>query len=123
MSITISTVVFEVNTVFKGFEVNADVVCDKPWDLEEDQLHVNHLDIRAHNCGTQFCKSFENEHDIAEAITVCNADVDFVIRNFEKADDIEELVVDFLRAWLLGSAPFAMQYGWWCSADRAKIFA
>ena len=122
MSISINAIDFEVNTVFKGFEVNAEVICDKPWDLEEDQLHVNHLNIRAHNCGTQFCKSFDDEYEVAEAFTVCNAGVDFVIRNFEKAD-IEELVVDFLRAWLLGLAPFAMSYGWWCSADRAKIFA
>lgn len=122
MSVSISTIAFEVFTIFRGFEVDAEVICDKPWDLEEDQLHVGHLNIRAHNFGTQFCKSFDNECEVAEAFTVCDTDVDFVIRNFEK-DDIEELVVDFLRAWLLGSAPFAMTYGWWCSADRAKIFA
>lgn len=122
MSMSIASITFEVDTVFKGFKVNAEVICDVPWDYSEDEIHVNHLTIRAHNCGTEFCKSFPNEYDIAESWLICDSSVDFQIRNFERPD-IEELVVDFLRCWLLGAAPFAMEHGWWCSADRAKIFA
>ena len=122
MALTITSVSFELCTVYKGFEVHADIVCDQPWDIDEDQVHVNHLNIRAHNCGTEFVKSFANEYDVAESFCICDCDVDFVIKDFQKPD-IEELVLDFLRAFLLGLAPFAMEHGWWCSADRARLFS
>lgn len=119
MATSIDLLVFSVTTVHKGFEISAEVYCDHGWDLEEDQLRVNHMRINAHNCGTEFCKAFGNEYDIAEAFQICDADVEFVIRSFEQPD-IEELVLDFVRAFLLGTAPFALQFGWWCSADRAR---
>lgn len=122
MATKINDVTFETYTVVSGFEVHGLVFADRQWDAADDELHVNHVFIKAHNCGSEFAKSFgDDELRVAESFTVCNIEVDFNIRGFESPDDVEDLVIDFMRCFLLGRAPFAMEYGWFRNSIRKKF--
>lgn len=123
MSASVSEIKVEVNTVFNGFEIDAVVSGSRNWDANDDELNITWLNICAHNCGTEFAKSFGNEgFDVFEAFTVCNTNVDFVFKGIESADDFEDLVIDVMRSFLLGSAPFALEYGWYRVPSEKRKF-
>ena len=122
MTASVKNIEIAVSTVFNGFEIDAVVSGSRNWDANDDELNVTWLNIRAHNCGTEFAKSFDSEYDVAEAFVVCDTHVDFVFKGIEGTGDFEDLVIDVMRSFLLGSAPFALEYGWYRVPSEKRKF-